>query len=458
MTSTRRCRSPISAATYWAACPACSCPSCPHAWAGPISARRTACVPGSGRRRLPIRGLPLRSGVRFRRPDRPSHGTLSLIASCSDVVGGRRFDATRPVPTPTTAMQTPLIRPVAPRRPAPARSAIRRYGAAIVVFVAALIIRYPLRGALGAGAPYLFFSPAVILASWYGGLGPGVLTTVFSIAAAAYFFMPPTGFAVTGPGDHLSLAIFGATGLFIAWLSQRLHDTQDAQGEATRTAVSRAERLDAILNTTTAGIIVTDSRGQIETFNPAAEQLFGYSRDEVIGRNVSVLMPSPFREEHDGYVSRYLRTGHATVIGIGREVTGQRKDGRLFPLRLSVGEFRSGGERKFTGVVHDLSARVQMESALRERDALAKLGELAAVVAHEVKNPLAGISGAIQVLDSSLASRGERLPVLREIIDRIGALDCMLRELLMFARPLAPRPVEVEIVPLVVTTAALLSA
>lgn len=355
-------------------------------------------------------------------------------------------------------MQTPLIRPVAPRRPAPARSAIRRYGAAVVVFVAALILRYPLRGALGAGAPYLFFSPAVILASWYGGLGPGVLTTVFSIAAAAYFFMPPTGFAVTGPGDHLSLAVFGATGLFIAWLSQRLHDTQDAQGEATRTAVSRAERLDAILNTTTDGIIVIDSRGQIETFNPAAEQLFGYSQDEVIGRNVSVLMPSPFREEHDGYVSRYLRTGHATVIGIGREVTGQRKDGRLFPLRLSVGEFRSGGERKFTGVVHDLSARVQMESALRERDALAKLGELAAVVAHEVKNPLAGISGAIQVLDSSLASRGERLPVLREIIDRIGALDRMLRELLMFARPLAPRPVEVEIVPLVVTTAALLSA
>jgi two-component system sensor kinase FixL len=354
-------------------------------------------------------------------------------------------------------MRTPPGRAEARRRP-PVRSVIRRYLVAAGAFVAALLSRYLLADLLGSDAPYLLFSPAVIAASMYGGLGPGALATMLSAAAAAYLFMPPDGFAVTGPGGYLSLGIFAVTGLVIAWLSQRLHESQHARGDAADTALVRAERLDAILNTTTDGIIVIDSRGIVETFNPAAERLFGYSRQEVVGRNVSMLMPSPFREEHDGYVSRYLQTGHARVIGIGREVTGRRKDGRLFPLRLSVGEFRAGGERKFTGVLHDLTARVQMESALRERDALAKLGELAAVVAHEVKNPLAGISGAIQVLDSSLAGRGERLPVLREIIERIGALDRMLRELLMFARPLTPRPTPVEIVPLLVSTAALLSA
>ena len=93
-------------------------------------------------------------------------------------------------------------------------------------------------------------------------------------------------------------------------------------------------------------------------------------------------MPTPFREEHDGYLSRYLATGRATIIGIGREVSGLRKDGTTFPVHLSVGEITVGGERRFTGILHDLSDRVRMEERLREQTSLARLGEMSAVIAH----------------------------------------------------------------------------
>lgn len=129
--------------------------------------------------------------------------------------------------------------------------------------------------------------------------------------------------------------------------------------------LNQAERLSAIINTTVNGIIVIDGRGQIESFNPAAERLFGYEASEVIGRNVSMLMPSPFTEEHDGYVERYSQTGVAAIIGKGREVRGRRKDGSVFPLHLSVGEMWVDGERKFTGVLHDLTDRVTIEEQLR---------------------------------------------------------------------------------------------
>jgi signal transduction histidine kinase len=171
-----------------------------------------------------------------------------------------------------------------------------------------------------------------------------------------------------------------------------------------------------------------------------------------------MLMPSPYREEHNAYLARYLATGRATVIGIGREVPGRRKDGTTFPLHLSVGEVTINGDRKFTGILHDLTGRVQMEEQLREQAALAKLGEMAAVIAHEVKNPLAGIRGAVQVLGREMPEDGARLPVVKEIISRIDGLDQMMKDLLLFARPPTPRRAPTDLVPLVATTVNLLRA
>jgi signal transduction histidine kinase len=128
----------------------------------------------------------------------------------------------------------------------------------------------------------------------------------------------------------------------------------------------------------------------------------------------------------------------------------------MFPLHLSVGEMRIHGEPKFAGILHDLSSRVQMETEMREQAALAKLGEMSAVIAHEVKNPLAGIRGAIQVFGERMARQGADTQILKEIVARIDALDQMMKDLLLFARPPKPRRARTELVPLVRTTAGLL--
>lgn len=221
---------------------------------------------------------------------------------------------------------------------------------------------------------------------------------------------------------------------------------------------SSEERWRSIIRSAVDGIVVIDAEGRIEAFNPAAERLFGYDESEVLGRNVTVLMPSPYREEHDHYLARYLATGRAKIIGIGREVTARRRDGTTFPVHLSVGEMTIGGARKFTGIIHDLSARVRMEEQLREQAALVRLGEMAAVIAHEIKNPLAGIRGAVQVIGGRLTSGSRDAAVMGEIVARIDALNGLIHDLLLFARPPQPRPAPVEVPSLLAMTIDLLRA
>jgi two-component system sensor kinase FixL len=213
----------------------------------------------------------------------------------------------------------------------------------------------------------------------------------------------------------------------------------------------------SIVESAVDAIIVIDARGVVEALNPAAVRLFGYEAGEVVGRNVSMLMPSPYREEHDGYLARYLATGEARIIGVGREVTGRRRDGTTFPVHLSVGEVQRAGERKFTGILHDLSARVRLEEQLREQAALARLGEMAAVIAHEVRNPLAGIRGAVQVIGTRLPEGSRESQVIGEIVGRIDTLTGLIQDLLLFARPPQPKPAPIELPPLVETTVELLS-
>ena len=124
--------------------------------------------------------------------------------------------------------------------------------------------------------------------------------------------------------------------------------------------------LKAIIENAIDGIITIDDRGRVESINPAACRLFQYSPDEVIGHNVSILMPQPDRERHDGYIERYQRTGEAHIIGIGREVTGLKKDGSRFPFRLGVSEVQYSGRKIYTGFIHDLSRQKEAEERLRD--------------------------------------------------------------------------------------------
>ncbi|NJN06213.1 MAG: PAS domain S-box protein, partial [Rhodobacteraceae bacterium] len=147
-----------------------------------------------------------------------------------------------------------------------------------------------------------------------------------------------------------------------------------------------------------------NARGTIEMFNQAAESIFGHAAAEVIGRNVSVLMPSPYREEHDGYINNYLTTGKRKIIGIGREVSGLRADGSVFPMELSVGRFEVNGNQLFIGMVRDITERRKIEKTLQDhRNRLAhvgritSMGEMASGIAHEINQPLTAIATYAQV-------------------------------------------------------------
>ena len=214
--------------------------------------------------------------------------------------------------------------------------------------------------------------------------------------------------------------------------------------------------LQSIFNSAVDGIIVIDAKGLIKAFNPGAERLFGYSAEEVVGRNVKLLMPSPDREQHDRYVTNYLQTGIPKVIGTGREVQALRKDGSTFPVHLSVGRMDLNGEPAFTGILHDLSGRVSLEKRLAEQKSLATLGEMAAVVAHEVKNPIAGIRGALQVITARMPVDQRDRTVLLDIITRLDALNRIVQDMLMFARPRALRQEPVPLGSLLRETAALI--
>jgi PAS domain S-box-containing protein len=127
------------------------------------------------------------------------------------------------------------------------------------------------------------------------------------------------------------------------------------------------ELVSTILDAAVEGILIIDARGTVESINPAALRMFGRTADEVLGENVSMLMPVPYRNEHDDYIAEYLATGNKKVIGIGRETTGRRKDGTTFPIELAVSEVRLGGRRLFTGFVRDITERKEAERALREQ-------------------------------------------------------------------------------------------
>ncbi len=163
------------------------------------------------------------------------------------------------------------------------------------------------------------------------------------------------------------------------------------------------ERLRAILQTAVEGIITIDERGRIESMNPAAERTFGFTAAEVVGQNVNCLMPSPYREEHDGYMANYARTGQARIIGIGREVLGRRKDGSVFPLDLAVSEVRLAGRRIFTGFIRDITERKKAEARLAElAQTLAEknkeLETIVYVASHDLRSPLVNIQGFSQEL------------------------------------------------------------
>ncbi|MES1981883.1 MAG: PAS domain S-box protein [Pseudomonadota bacterium] len=197
----------------------------------------------------------------------------------------------------------------------------------------------------------------------------------------------------------------------------------------------------AIFDTAVDGIVTISERGTIKGFNPAAERIFGYTEAEVVAKNVSMLMPSPYHEAHDGYITHYLQTGEKKIIGSGREVMGLRKDGTTFPMELAVGEARLGAYRMFTGIVRDISARKQAEEQ-RERllweleSANEELENFGYVVSHDLKAPLRAIGSLADWISTDYADKfdDEGKEHMRLLISRVHRMNSLIDGILQYSR------------------------
>jgi two-component system, LuxR family, sensor kinase FixL len=298
-----------------------------------------------------------------------------------------------------------------------------RYGIAPMMVALGLAIRSLLAPILTNETVYTYFVPSVLVSAWFSGLGPGLVATVLSVLAVI-FLLPgapnlTTSSIVNGVG-------FVVIGVVVSWGGEMLHQSRRRTIAMTRDALAREAHLQSILDTVPEAMIVIDERGIMRSFSSAAERLFGYRADEALEQNVKILMPTPYREDHDGYLQRYMQTGERHIIGIGRVVVGRRKDGSTFPMELAVGEMNSGNRRFFTGFIRDLTERQNTEARLQELQSelvhisrLTAMGEMASTLAHELNQPLSAISNYLKGSRNLLEDRSdENSTTIRNALDK----------------------------------------
>lgn len=276
------------------------------------------------------------------------------------------------------------------------------YAVALALVLVVFPVRYVMDDYLPSSAVGLLFAPVILIAAIMGGRRPGIFATI--VASPGVYFLSalhPESQVAAG----VNLVLFCVVGLLVAWLGGMLHDATTRAARTQAEVERREAHLQSILDTVPDATVAIELDGTITSFNRAATRQFGYEPGEVIGRNVSMLMPEPYRSQHDGYLARYLRTGEARIIGKDRVVVGQRKDGSTFPMTLAVGETKTktGDQVFFTGFIRDLTERqesaAQLESAYSELARLARmneLGEMASTLAHELNQPLSSIANYVQ--------------------------------------------------------------
>ena len=281
------------------------------------------------------------------------------------------------------------------------------YTLALVASALSFGLALLLNGLLSGGV-LLLFVPAVLVAALFAGTGPALFAAFLSLGGGAYLGDAPA-----------PLLIFGAVSLAMAWCGGTLHRDRRTIAETETALRAREAHLRSILDTVPDATVVIDTKGTIVSFSAAAVRQFGYGEQEAVGQNVHMLMPEPYRAEHDGYLDRYMTTREPRIIGTDRVVVGRRRDGSTFPMKLAVGEMKSGDRTFFTGFIRDLTEREESAARLEEIQGelarlarLNELGEMASTLAHELNQPLATIAnytqGCVRLLrdmDDAVADR-----------------------------------------------------
>ena len=209
---------------------------------------------------------------------------------------------------------------------------------------------------------------------------------------------------------------------------------------------------EALIGMAVDGIMMIDERGVVRVYNKACENLFGYEAAEVIGRNVKMLMPEPYHAEHDGYLHHYVKTAEKHIIGIGREVSGRRKDGSIFPLRLAVGEGVVRGDRVFLGIITDISVGQEQDRRIEELQAemlhvsrLTDMGQVAAGLAHELNQPLTAILNYTNACIESAEGDAKMQSILGKVAEQATRAGNIIRRLRGFLEKRGPNMVPEDI-------------
>ncbi len=316
--------------------------------------------------------------------------------------------------------------------------------AAATALTAALVLALPPAIALD---PIFIVLTTVAAVSFWRGLPAGIVATLLGALLGA-------ALGARGFSDWGSALLFIALGAALACVGAWSVKRRAQREAADRVLLEREAHLRSIFDTAPEAMIVINERGIIQSYGASAERLFGWRPTEVIGRNINVLMPQPFRDQHDGYLRRYLATGEKRIIGIGRIVVGQRKDGSTFPMELAVGEVRSEHGQFFTGFVRDLTERAESEARVQQLQAevvhisrLSAMGEMASALAHELNQPLSAIAnylnGARRLLERETGSDPRAVEAVGKAADqalRAGDIIRRLRDFL--ARGEGERSVE----------------
>ncbi|HUH50396.1 MAG TPA: PAS domain S-box protein, partial [Mycoplana sp.] len=313
---------------------------------------------------------------------------------------------------------------------------------AIAAVAIAFIWRIVLQDVLVERAVFALFAPAILVAAVVGGTGYGLVALALSLVSTFYLRDLKVGLGT----EALELGIVAVAGLTIAWIGGTIHRARREIIAARHALDQQAAHLRMILDTVPDATVVIGRDALIVSFNAAAVRQFGYEEAEVIGHNVNVLMPEPYRSGHDGYIERYLETGEKRIIGIDRVVVGRRKDGSTFPMKLTVGKLESGDSLFFTGFIRDLTERqrsaAQIEEIQGELARLARLnelGEMASTLAHELNQPLSAIANYAQGctrllrdMDDAVSTRmGAALDEISRQSLRAGQIIRHLREFVM---------------------------
>jgi len=271
---------------------------------------------------------------------------------------------------------------------------------AVAAIAAGLFVRWALGPVIGPQGSFIFFIPAIVVGAAAGGLWPGLFATLLGAIAG---LLADRFAAPLAPGSYVIAVVFVIVGAAVTFGGERFQRARRQAELVNLDLVGREAHLRSILETIPDAMIVIDEAGAMRHFSKTAERLFGWRGEEVFGRNVKMLMPSPYREAHDGYLDRYYRTGDPRIIGTGRVVVGERKDGTTFPMELAVGEMRLPEGRFFTGFVRDLTERQETETRMQELQSelvhvsrLTALGEMASALAHELNQPLSAINNYLQ--------------------------------------------------------------